>query len=313
MDIVFCLDNNFVMQTGVAMTSVCENNQTESIKFHLISTSLSNESQMDLRDIVAKYGKEICFYIVDDSLLDNCPVNVPGQCETVSIATYLKVFIVNILPDNIDKVLYLDGDLIVRGSLTDLWNTDVSEVSLAAVRDIIADDIRLYNRLCYYDPSFGYVNTGVVLFNLKFWKEHNVLGQCLDYMSKYPERLITKEQDLMNAVLVGKIGFLPFKYNLQILFLQQKSILFVRMDYFSELDNAIQNPVVLHYIAYPKPWLKEYDLPYKCEWIKYQNRTKWAGMKQKHMKKWLTCLLKKMIRNLLGKSVRRIREDLPKY
>lgn len=153
MDIVFCLDNNFVMQTGVAMTSVCENNQTESIKFHLISTGLSNENQMDLRNIVDKYGKEICFYIVDDSLLANCPVNVPGQSKTVSIATYLKVFIVNILPDNIDKVLYLDGDLIVRGSLTDLWNTDISEVSLAAVRDIFADDIRVYNRLCYYDSS----------------------------------------------------------------------------------------------------------------------------------------------------------------
>lgn len=65
------------------------------------------------------------------------------------------------------------------------------------------------------------------------------------------------------------------------------------MSYFDELYNAIQDPVILHYIVYPKPWLKEYSLPYKCEWMKYQNRTKWAGMKQKHMKNWLTYLFKK--------------------
>lgn len=312
MNIVFCLDNNFVMQTGVAITSICVNNKNENINFYLIGFGLTKESEMSLDSIVSKYYHKIYFYSVDSRLLENCPINVSGQNAMVSIATYLKLFIVSILPGNIDKILYLDGDLIVRHSLINLWNFDVSTVPLAAVRDAVSGDIRLYNRLYYYDSSYGYINTGVALFNLKYWRDQNIQKICIDYMLKYPNRLIWKEQDLINSVLVGRIKFLPFCYNVQPHIFFEESALFLRREFFEEIESAIQDPVILHYVAYPKPWLRECDLFYQSEWTKYQDMTEWAGLRKQHMKGWIVYSLKKIFRRFGMRSIP-YRKDIPQY
>lgn len=317
MDIVFGLDDNYVMPTGVAMVSICVNNENENIVFHLISTGLKEINQRSLQKIVDKYHQSICFYKIDSNLLKDCPIDLPMQAAHVSIATYLKLFIVDILPTTVEKVLYLDGDLLVRHSLSDLWNIDISNYALAAVRDAISDDIRLYNRL-YYDISYGYFNTGVILFNLEYWRENGILKECLNYMLKYPDRLVFKEQDLICSVVKDRKIFLPLRYNVQAGFFLNESTIHFRRDFWKELKEAIYDPVILHYVSFPKPWLKECCLPYKGEWMKYKQMTEWANDNLKHMKGWRIHILKKTIRKLLIrlKIIARppfYRSDMPKY
>lgn len=317
MHIVFGLDDNYVMPTGVAMTSVCVNNETEDIMFHLISTGLKEHNKRSLQKIADKYSKKIRYYEVDDNMLSSCPMGLPGQCSYVSIATYLKLFIVNVLPSDIEKVLYLDGDLVVRNSLSKLWNVDISNCALAGVRDAISDDIRLYNRL-QYDISFGYINTGVLLLNLKYWRENCILKKCLEYMFKYPDRLVFKEQDVLNSALKHEKIFLPLRYNVHADFFSKESKIYFRRDFWKELKEAIKDPVILHYVTYPKPWLKECDLPYRAEWLKYIELTEWNSLKFDHMKGWKIYIFKKFIKRML--SVLKVREitdqyrsDIPKY
>ncbi|GHT96385.1 hypothetical protein FACS1894141_6480 [Spirochaetia bacterium] len=152
------------------MTSVCENNRDENITFHILTDGISKKNKMQLEHVAYAYNKQILIYSVNKSILKECPVRVGDH---VSLATYFRILMPSILPSNLDKILYLDCDIIVRKSLVDLWATDITHNPIGAVYDMTIDDIRNYNRL-RYDRALGYFNAGVLLVNLKYWRDNNV-------------------------------------------------------------------------------------------------------------------------------------------
>ncbi len=142
MDIVICTDNNYVMPYGVLLCSVCENNKQEKINFHaIVDQSFSDNSCQALSEIVAKYGKSIKYYKIKSELLASFPVGCPGQPQNLNISVYYRLFLTEFLPKGLSKVLYLDGDIIVRGSLKDLWNIDIDDYAVGTVPDMDEGDI----------------------------------------------------------------------------------------------------------------------------------------------------------------------------
>ena len=123
MDIVHCIDNSYVAQCGVTITSVCVNNVNEVILFHILTTNLSIFNREMLKKIVDKYRQKIIFYNVDEYLLNKCPLR---EGDHVSLATYFRILMPDILPKSLNKVLYLDCDLVVCKNIKRLWDTDIS-------------------------------------------------------------------------------------------------------------------------------------------------------------------------------------------
>ena len=82
------------------------------------------------------------------------------------------------------------------------------------IPDMSIDDIRIYNRL-QYSPSLGYFNAGVLLVNLRYWRENNLSESFFEIINKYPERLRYHDQDVLNIVLKEIKLTLPLKYNVQ--------------------------------------------------------------------------------------------------
>lgn len=217
MDIVHCIDDGYVAQCGVTITSVCVNNVNEVILFHILTTDLSASNREVLKKIVDKYRQKIIFYNVDEHLLSKCPVR---EGDHVSLATYFRILMPDILPKNLNKVLYLDCDLLVCKSIKSLWDTDILNYSLGAVYDGGTDDIRTYNRL-KYDSLQGYFNAGVLLVNLAYWREFQISNKLLMFIEQYPERLMFWDQDALNSVLIQTTKILPFKYNMLDAFIQR--------------------------------------------------------------------------------------------
>lgn len=271
MDIVHCIDNKFVMQCGVTMTSICENNKNEDIYFHILTDGLSDKNSLSLERIAIKYGKKIQIYRIDKSILKNCPVE---ESDRVSLAAYFRILIPEILPVSVEKVLYLDCDIIVHGSIADLWNSDISEVAAGVVADIDTDIPRPYNQLDY-DRELGYFNSGVLLANLSYWRKHHISSQTLDFIKNNPSRIRYWDQDALNYVLKECKKNLPLKYNVQSPFYFEIPVLYKKS--WSDLEEAIKNPVILHYISFLKPWHIECDHPLKSEYIKYLRLTEWKG------------------------------------
>lgn len=275
MDIVICTDNNYVMPSGVLICSICENNKGNRIRFHIIGDEkLTEIGKASLQEEVNRYHHSISFYNIDSSLYSFMPTGKEGQPQHITIAAYYRLFLADLLPVDIDKVLYLDCDTIVRHSLKDLWSTDITDYAVGGVTDVFEGLICHYNRLRYPQP-LGYFNSGVLLINLAYWRKYKLQDLFLDYLKKYPERLKYYDQDVLNYVLREKKKTLHLKYNVQDCFLRKE--LFISWEYETELNDAVNDPYIIHYSGGMKPWVKECKNPFRSEFVKYLQCTKWKN------------------------------------
>ena len=277
MDIVACTDSRNMMPTGVMICSVCENNRNVDIVFHIITDEdVTIKNWQELENVVAPYNKKIVvFHPITEDVLNN---HFPGVDKRIPRASYFRLFLTKLLPHDLDKVLYLDGDIIVRHSLTELWNVDVSAYALAAVPDMREGTIDRYNRL-QYSPSLGYFNAGMLLINLKYWREHQVVDQFLDCMRKHQVQLVYHDQDILNFVFHEQKKMLPIKYNFQHGHLWKEPLFDFRR-YEQQVAEARKDPVIIHYTG-GKPWMSyiKYPNPYGSSFFKYQDMTNWKGIK----------------------------------
>lgn len=299
MDIVFSTDTNYIMPTGVMITSVSLNNQNVDITFHaLIDNSVTEEQRRQLERILAENDRhQIEFYVMDASRFTSLPKL--GEVKAyITQATYYRLFLPEILPDDIERVLYLDGDIAVIGSLSELWNTELDDYAVGGVTDM-SEALQEYSRLGY--PSeFGYFNAGVLLINLKYWRENKVVDAFQRIMAETPERIKFHDQDVLNISFYDCKKQLNLKYNLQNGFLYKKE--FWQIDcqkYEQSVMEAVRQPVIIHYTARIKPWFVDCENPLKGEWIKYYKKTQWRKHKLKR-KEPLT------LRNRIGKLLRRL-------
>lgn len=279
-EIVVCTDKRYVMPIGVLMCSICVNNPDVGIVFHVIhDDSVTAKDKYDLEESLACYNrKSIAFYDVDLSRFPGFP-NLTIGVDGVGIpqASYYRLMLSELLPVSIKKVLYLDGDIIVRSKLSQLWNTDMTNHAIAAVPDAIEDTTEFYNRL-KYPRCKGYFNAGVMLVNLDYWRKHNVVSEFMDFIKNRANDILYHEQDVLNVIFQDKKVTLPIKYNLNSGFLWKSP----RYDRKYERDvlEARREPVIVHFTE-EKPWIyyQRNPNPFISTWLKYQNQTKWKGVR----------------------------------
>lgn len=290
MNIVCCIDRNYVMPAGVLITSICINNPDAQIAFHIVcNPNVTRQDKDDLTQIVEKYGNKILFYGVDEQMLSSFTVGKAGQPGHITIATYYRLLLPLILPEKIDKILYLDADIIVRGDLMPFYDSDIEGYAVGAVTDMSSGLITIFNRL-RYSERLGYFNAGVLLINLKYWREHNILGECFEFAQNYPDRIKFHDQDILNYVLRERKKLFPLTYNFQDGFIYTVPSLSLEK-YEKEILEAEKDPVIIHYLAI-KPWFKRCVHPYKGEFLKYKAMTKWnkqslATLTFRERVKWL--------------------------
>lgn len=280
MNIVCCTDHNYIMPTGVMLCSVCVNHPDIVVTFWVICNSdVTEEDKSDLREIALKYKHRIKFIAAPTYTKETeCfTINKKGQPKHITIAAYYRLFLAEVLPNNLDKVIYLDGDIVVRHSLQEMYATNIDNDAIAAVTDMDEGEIQKFNNL-RYEPELGYFNSGVLLINLKYWRTQNLLQNFIDFATEYPERIKFHDQDILNYVLRESKQSLHLKYNVQDGFF--KKVPNISWKYERELKEAINDPFIVHFTCggANKPWYKGCEVPYKEEFIKYRNLTKWKDM-----------------------------------
>lgn len=301
-NIVACTDKKFIMPTGVMMTSVCENNMDTDVVFHIIvDEDVNTDDCRDLKDAVTIYrGKSVLFYHANDKMQKKSFPKGMNRND-ITRTTYYRLFLAEILPQELDKVLYLDGDVIVRHSLLPLWNTNIEEKAVAAAYDCSSGRIEYYNRL-KYPFELGYFNAGVLLINLKYWREHQVLNDFISYMENHADSIRCHDQDVLNVVFRCRKVTVPLKYNLQHLFLLKKCDDYDYWKLEQEVLEARGDPCIVHFTSRWKPWRiyrRGWVHPFSSTWDKYQNMTKWKGVKYDYRTK------SQRIRRYAGNILRR--------
>lgn len=269
-NILCATDDNYVPYCGIMLTSLFENNKDVNIDVYLMTAGLNDKNRLDFISLSEKYGVNIHIVKVDDDALKNCPIRLGDH---VSLVTYYRLLAPILLPNTVDRILYLDCDMIVNSSIKALYNEDIDNCAYGAVLDEAFQDIEKYERLEYQREKL-YCNAGMMLINLAYWRKNQVMERCLDYIEKNPSKLLFHDQDTINVVLQDKKKLLPLKYNFQTGFLY-KSILFCE-DINREIRMTIDStPKIIHYTGPGKVWAVGSKHPYVEYYLHYRSISLW--------------------------------------
>lgn len=186
---------------------------------------------------------------------------------------YYRLFASELLPKDIDRVLYLDCDIIVDGDVSNMYFSDLDGFSALVCTDIMSVQSGSPKRLGY-DERHGYFNSGMMLINISYWREHDILRRSIKFIKENSERLIYYDQDVLNYVLHDSKKFIGIEYNFVSPYIM-KSV-------FNDLDQEIHqkvltcSPKIIHY-TYMKPWtIFAYKFPLTRVWEKYCKVSLWS-------------------------------------
>jgi len=284
MNIVLASDNNFVQHCAVTMISVLNNNH--GVHFYLLTEGLSEDNCSLLNDLVVNNGGRLDILIVTSDILKRVPMPQGIGFSHISVATYYRLFVASILPNTIDKIIYLDCDIVVRGDLSELDSLDMHGKPLAAV---FQDDPLLLQgdeevRLGI-GRNQGYFNAGVLVINLSYWRNNNIERVLLDFIENNYSNIKFHDQDTLNAVLGPDTICLNCKWNMLSIFLSKALYAFTseRCVLYRQqiVDGAGKNPSVVHFVSRPKPWEWTCSHPYKRDYYYYLDKTPFTGWRPK--------------------------------
>lgn len=245
LDIVFCVNDRYLPFVTVCIKSITVHHKTENVRIHILTDNISESSKKRLsNEFYDVANTEIIFYYVDDSPLKGL--------QAWSKYTWYRLLLSSVLPEDIDTVLYLDADTLVCDNLSELFETDMDGFSVAGVVDPIHFHDDAYIR-CGYTPDKGYMCAGVLLVNLRYWRENSMQEKMLAWAQKYPD-IKLHDQDCINTVCQDSKKFLPLRYGvIDALFTEDK---LYSPDCLVEIEESINNPAIVHY-AGKAPWFKD--------------------------------------------------------
>lgn len=276
MDIFYTVDDNFVPQLAANICSACENHpQAGDLVFHIFSKGISAHNQQTLRDFAAGYGQDVAFYDIS-GFMDKLgfEFDTTGWNEIVLARLLMAEF----LPNDLERVIYLDADTLVIGDIADLWNQDLGEKTLGMACEPTADRAR---RVDLGIGGYNYHNAGVLLVDLCKWRSRSYQDKILSYCQANAGKLFANDQDALNVVLKDDIKSLSPRFDYSNVF-DYYSYKFLnklmpgfttREDY----DASKQQPVVVHFLGEERPWRAGNTHRFSAAYHRYLERTPWAN------------------------------------
>lgn len=244
--IVLIADQAYTEQLTVTMKSIMYHNK--SVDFYIINQGIMPDWFRKMRRIVRNLGGELYNIPFDIGL-----ISAEWRTQNhISPIAYAKYFIPRLIDR--ERVLYLDTDVIVNGSLTSFFLTDLKGFPVAAVRDV--------------DGSF---NTGVMLIDNLQWKDLSVSDQCLelseDKKSEHWElEHFNGDQTILNSVFQDNWLELDKRFNVQVGY-----DLVAFYNHWTEHFNLEDEPLVIHYTTNRKPWNSSVSYRFREKWWEFYN------------------------------------------
>ncbi len=283
LNIAYSCNEAYMEQTAVSIISLFENNQkAEEINVYFVDLGVTDESKEYLKEIILSYGRSLQIIPFKDIAYDLKIKNTGRHIESV----YAKLFFGRI--PNVDRILYLDSDVVVVDSLEDFWNTNLDYMYFAGVRTLASRDLCRKLEISEYADV---INDGVVLMNLDLWRKDDMLRKCQKYIDKWSGEPPVLSEGTINSVCNGKIKIVSPRCNLMSGLIEGSAKKFCTLTdrpFYSqdELDFARKNPCIIHFLSgfYNRPWCKKCSHPMKNQYFKYRKMTKWVNEPLKNAK-----------------------------
>lgn len=276
--LVCSADENYAMPLTVVVYSAIANlkDPQQKIDLFVLDGGIEPATKAKVAKSLDRDRVTIHWVKPDPKLFANLPVS-----RYLTIAAYYRLLIPEVVPQNFDKVIYLDCDMIVRGDLSQLWQIEMGDNYVLAVQDDNQPYISMAAGLSNYrelglHPHHKFFNSGLLVINLAKWRAENIGAKVLKFSEQNREYIRDADQDGLNAVLAGKWGELDPRWN------QMPRI----YDYLSWQDSAYDaetyqalrhDPWIIHFTNAPKPWRVGCTHPATDLFFHYHDKTAWFG------------------------------------
>ena len=281
--VCYSINDFYAREAGISMLSFLENNpgyEPEEVFFIDYGIHPRNKERLD--GIAARYGKRITYLNgrpVTSEIKRQYP-NYPAWKG--SMAACIKPFMDKIMPEYVQRLLYLDADTIVAGSIEELQRMDMGD---AVVAGTISNGMgyALQNRAFeLYSGNTQYMGSGVLLYDLKNWRRENCYEMIIAVLNKKKHLRLPDQMLLNNAIPQRLMKVLPTKYNFTMSNIHPWQVYhWLRMyDILPEQEcrEAIDHPVIIHYLtgwALSRPWHKGCYSHRKEEYYRYKALSPW--------------------------------------
>ena len=251
LNVFFAISESYIQHFTVALTSLLENNKDIDLNIYVIHDA-EDLARFDnaVKFIKRRYDKDVFF--INIGTIDFSKFNLTSDYPKY---TYFRLFLADIVPAGIDKVLFLDSDLIVEGTIKELAETNMDSRYIAAVSEASVDDnVKRLNGMGI--PVKSYFNAGVILINIKKWREEKLSEKFLNIAKQHTKDLTWVDQDILNIYFANNWLELDKKFNAVHLIAKHK-----------------QTPVIVHYASTSKPWYYTDTHPYNYLYQRYLKLT----------------------------------------
>lgn len=263
---------------GVMLTSLFENNKDMGqVAVYLMTSDMSEKNRNRFQALTEQYQREIKF--VDTKKIDNfLKDNQVPKCNG-AYATYYKIFAISVIEDELDRLIYLDSDMVVTGSLSGLLTCDLGENALGMCIEAIP---AAYREIIQCGSNV-YYNAGMIVFDAKKWRESDGTGKIISHMKNVRAAYPIVDQDLLNIVFSNQITTIPQKFNFNsgIHFYKDYSFWvksYGSENYYSEEEFTLakQNPTIIHCMGTfgMRPWCVG-EHPVRGLWSQYMSISPW--------------------------------------
>lgn len=206
MNILLVINSKYVKCGINTLRSLMESND-EKIRVFLAYRDLKEEEIEDVRKCLGDNELELLY-------IDKDKLNGLKDNDRLPLETYFRIIALDMLPENVNKVLYLDADMIIKKSLKDLYNINIDKLSAIACKDIYGYIYGVGNKS---EERLGlknkgrYFNAGMMLFNIKYCREHNICQKTIDFIKEHSDIIIWQDQDALNVILEESVGLVQWE------------------------------------------------------------------------------------------------------
>ena len=252
MNICIAFNDGYLLPIRVMLSSLINNNSSSELHIYVLYSSLSDETINTINDL-ADDKVRFFFKKVDDSFLDGITI-----LERFSREIYYRLLAHRLLDDSIDKALWLDGDMIINGSLEEFYAQGFDDKLFIAVEDMTWGGDEGIHKKLNMPMNYRYINSGVMLFNLEQMRKELKDDEIIQYLIENQAILELPDQDVFNGLLYKRFKVVDpqhlFNFAVKYLTLKNRKSIY-------------KEGKIIHYCGECKPWKKNYKyLAYDLWW-----------------------------------------------
>ena len=283
LNLLYQSNDNYAVVTGVSMTSLCENNKDiDEINFYILDDSISDANKEKMQQLCDSYHRNLIF--VDTAAILKRLLDLKVAPFKNTYTTYFKLMALKELKVPGNRILQLDGDTVINGSLSGLIDLDLTDYILAATYDCTMNGYKAFIDIPATDK---YYNGGVLLVNQDMWRSENCEERIVEHLKNVRNGYYTVDQDILNVLFRDKFKYLDLKYNFNSGFYiygieESLKMYGLKEPYYNsveEIRKAYENPVIYHCMGAMtgRPWEKDSIHPQNDIFDRYLALSPWKN------------------------------------